>query len=197
MQATGMTPRILVVCTGNVCRSPYIERRLRAGLDSAWGPGAVVVHSAGSGALVGSAMDPGSASLLGTAGLPHEDFIARSLTRDLVADASLVITATRAHRSAVTRLHPRALRTTHALRDLAHIAAGTSLPDRSVDETPASWLGKVVPLLAARRGMEAPLPEDVADVVDPYRRPESVFAEMASQIDACIPPVLTVLCPPR
>ncbi|WP_446740540.1 arsenate reductase/protein-tyrosine-phosphatase family protein [Ornithinimicrobium sp. CNJ-824] len=46
------TGRILVVCTGNVCRSPLVERLLQQGLDERWGPGAFEVRSAGTGALV-------------------------------------------------------------------------------------------------------------------------------------------------
>ena len=50
---------ILVVCTGNICRSPYIERRL-AGLLADTD---AVVTSAGTRALVGAPIEPGSAEL--------------------------------------------------------------------------------------------------------------------------------------
>src|SRR5450759_4050488 len=51
----GDEARILIVCTGNICRSPFIERLLQHELDS---PGngfeqGIIVRSAGTGALVG------------------------------------------------------------------------------------------------------------------------------------------------
>ncbi|GMA87571.1 hypothetical protein GCM10025868_28210 [Angustibacter aerolatus] len=50
--------RVLVVCTGNVCRSPLVERLLRQRL----GTDAVDVSSAGTQALVGEPMtDPAAA----------------------------------------------------------------------------------------------------------------------------------------
>ncbi|HSP60467.1 MAG TPA: low molecular weight phosphatase family protein, partial [Ornithinimicrobium sp.] len=58
------TGRILVVCTGNVCRSPLVERLLQDGLDERWGTGRFVVRSAGTGALVDHPMDERSAEVL-------------------------------------------------------------------------------------------------------------------------------------
>ena len=49
--------RVLTVCTGNICRSPFIERALQAELDRSWGPGVVEVTSAGTGAMVGEPMN--------------------------------------------------------------------------------------------------------------------------------------------
>ncbi len=51
--------RLLTVCTGNVCRSPYAAALLGAGLDWAR-PGAFRVASAGTPALVGRPVDAGS-----------------------------------------------------------------------------------------------------------------------------------------
>ncbi len=61
-------PAILLVCTGNVCRSPYLERRLQAELDRSWGVAAVRVHSAGTDARPGVSMDAEAARRLGDAG---------------------------------------------------------------------------------------------------------------------------------
>lgn len=188
-------PSILVVCTGNVCRSPYIERRLQHELDTTWGAGAVRVHSAGTGALAGHPMDQSSSTLLERLGVRIADFVARDITRDLIAESSLVLTATRAHRTAVTRMHPRALRTTHALRDLAHLAPGVELP--SPDVSPQEWFDTLVPRLAARRGVDAPLAEDQADIVDPFRQGPEVFERMAAEVEAGLPAIMRVLAPQR
>lgn len=190
-------PTILVVCTGNVCRSPYLERRLQASLDASWGREAIRVRSAGTGSLSGRPMEAGSLDLLAAVGLDGGDFIARDVTKDLLSRAALVITAGRAHRSLVTRIYPRGLRVTHALRDLAQLSEGIELPLPTPGIDASGWLDLVVPLLAARRGVEPPLPEGEADIVDPYRQDRAVFDLMAAQIDAALPPLLRVLGRPR
>lgn len=185
-------PTVLVVCTGNVCRSPYLERRLQSELDSSWGRGEITVRSAGTGALVGHPMDPGSLSRLATSGIDGRDFIARAVTKDLVAGACLIITAERRHRQSVTRLHPRSLKTTHALKDLAQLAREINLPATTPTD-PAEWLPRVARLLAARRGVTPPLPPEQADVIDPYRRDDAAFDQMGRQIEDALPHLLRVL----
>ncbi len=124
-------PTILVVCTGNLCRSPYIERRLQAELDRSWGPAAVRVHSAGTDSRPGLPMEVETQRRLQDAGGSGEGFMSTRLTQSLVVDASLIITATRWHRSRVARIHPRALRTAHALRDLGSRPRTPALTTRS------------------------------------------------------------------
>ena len=172
--------RVLVVCTGNVCRSPYIERRMQAALDESWGPGCVLVSSAGTGALAGHPMDPRAEARLARAGLGATGFVARDLTADLVADAALTITATRQHRGVVAQLHPKALSRVHALADLAHLCAGI-----------------VVPWLAQRRGQVPPLSDEQSQITDPYGRDDAAFEEMAADIEAALPAVLRVIGPPQ
>lgn len=58
-----MFQRILVVCTGNICRSPVAEAMLRDAL-----PG-LEVHSAGLGALAGHGVEPTAAALARADGL--------------------------------------------------------------------------------------------------------------------------------
>ena len=65
--------RILIVCTGNICRSPFIERLLQCHLDERR-PGSergIRVRSAGTGALTGSAMDERAAAQLVAYGAVH------------------------------------------------------------------------------------------------------------------------------
>lgn len=188
-------PVILTVCTGNVCRSPYLQRLLQTGLDDSWGVGAVRVTSAGTRALVGRPLDRNASKLLGTVDGDRWAHSARQVTREAVAEASLVITANRDQRGVVAQLHPRALKTTHSLRDLAQLADHLTLP--SVPDPylpdPTQWFSTVIPLLAADRGKRPPLPADQADIHDPYGRAPEAFRRMAEQIRPCVPAVLRVL----
>ena len=52
---------LLVVCVGNICRSPMAEALLR---DALTGPEDIIVESAGLGALVGQAADKHAVELM-------------------------------------------------------------------------------------------------------------------------------------
>ena len=167
-----MTPaRILTVCTGNICRSPFLERALQAELDASWGVGAVVVSSGGTGALAGRGMEDQARTHLEQHGYAADGFVARHLEADLVESADLVLTATRAHIGRVTTLHPRALRRVFAFREFAHLVAAVPPADLSDSAGSArDHVVRVVHLASAERGMHAPLSDVEADIVDPYRR---------------------------
>jgi len=94
--------RILMVCTGNTCRSPLAA----AALAHALGPDRerVSVSSAGTAAEDGSPATPESVDVAAAEGLELEDHQARRLTADLAKDADLVIVMEPSHRGAVERL---------------------------------------------------------------------------------------------
>ncbi|HST63645.1 MAG TPA: hypothetical protein VLM05_00530, partial [Mycobacteriales bacterium] len=117
--------RVLVVCSGNVCRSPLAERLLRARLDQELGAGAglFTVTSAGTTAVVGAPMDPRAAAVARSLGADPDHFRARDLDAEQVIAADLVLTATRQHRGAVLRLHPAAHRYTFTLREFDRLTA--------------------------------------------------------------------------
>jgi len=173
--------QILVVCTGNVCRSPYIERLLADGLAGL----GVEVASAGTRALVGSPMDEGTRRLLARAGVATDDFAARQLTAQLAQDADLVLTATRDHRSSVVRMAPRALRHTHAIADFADLVAQARL-----EPSDGSLIAQLAAGGAARRGEVPVRPAEDAQIVDPYRRGAEVFEQMAAQVAQVVPPII-------
>ena len=196
--------RVLTVCTGNICRSPFLERALQSELDRSWGRGAVQVASGGTGALAGHPMEPQARALLEAQGYAADGFVARDLTPAIVADADLVLTATRAHRGKVMTLHPKAVRYTFTFREFAHLVAGLTDEElrgdggrgaEGVDQA-RDHVARVVKLAAGQRGMGAPLADADADVVDPYRRPVQVFEEMTGQIMAALPAVVRALARP-
>src|SRR3954452_7973623 len=115
---------VLFVCTGNICRSALAERLGRAYLDEALGEDADLVRltSAGTGAVVGSAMHPDSALVLEGLGGQSAGFVARQIEAPAVAEADLVLTMTRQHRRTVLQILPRALNKTFTLREAASIA---------------------------------------------------------------------------
>ena len=77
--------------------------------------------SAGTGALVGAPMDARAADQARACGLEPAMFRARSLTPAMIAEADLVLTATRGHRGRVVTMYPKALPYTFALLDFADL----------------------------------------------------------------------------
>ena len=92
---------ILAVCTGNVCRSPAVERLLASKL----GPTASV-SSAGTHALVGHPISEPMAALLRDGGVEPDAFEARRLSEQMLKEADLILAMTRAQRGLVVELWP-------------------------------------------------------------------------------------------
>lgn len=98
-----MFNRILVVCIGNICRSPLAEAALRQ-----LAPVGVSVQSAGLGALVGQPADPESLRQGQLHGLDLSQHVARQLTPALCAESDLILVMEDEHIDAVCRLSPSA-----------------------------------------------------------------------------------------
>lgn len=97
-----MFDRILVVCVGNICRSPTAEYLLQKDL-----PGKHI-SSAGLGALVGHDMDQQARAVAERSGLECPQHYARQLTRELCHQAELILVMESRHREGVTQLCPEA-----------------------------------------------------------------------------------------
>ncbi|GAB3880267.1 arsenate reductase/protein-tyrosine-phosphatase family protein [Terrabacter terrigena] len=184
---------VLVICTGNVCRSPYIERRLRqllAGTDA-------VVESAGTRALVGSDIEPGSSAALSAVGADVAGFASRQLARAMLDDADIVVTATQQHRGDAVALHPRALRKTFTIGELADLVRGADLA-AAAGEAPADvpWAAVVADVARGRRGLHRARPADESDIYDPYGRGSAAYARMSHEIESLVGVVAEALRPP-
>ncbi len=92
--------RILMICTGNICRSPSAEALLRhrlaeAGLDD-W-----QVASAGTWGLEGHAASAHAVQILGERGMDLTGHRARKVTREMMERADLVLVMTQGHAEAL------------------------------------------------------------------------------------------------
>lgn len=90
---------VLVVCVGNICRSPLAAHLLREGL-----PG-LTVSSAGVGAVIGADMDATARVVAQTRGHMLPEHQARQLTPALCQQADLILVMESKHRDAVTQIH--------------------------------------------------------------------------------------------
>ncbi len=175
---------VLVVCEGNLCRSPLAERLLRARLGDA---SQVRVSSAGTNAVVGAAMDPMAAAELTRLGGDPAGAAGRQLTPELIRDADLVLTATRLQRSYVVGLAPAALKRTFTLLELAVLLderpwtrGGQDPPEdpRVVMALAADWRSTV-----SSRGDALDIPDPIGRSAEVHRTAAEV-ADMATQVIA-------------
>lgn len=173
---------ILLVCTGNVCRSPYLERLLAAAL-----PG-MPVSSAGTMALVGDDIEPRVKATLIERGVNATGFASRQLQPAMAEDADLIISASRDHQRKVLRLAPRAMRRTFTLRELADALAADA-PVHGQD----GGLPAVVARAVALRGRGPARSDEECTVPDPYGKPDDVVTAMSAYVDDALPPIVRAI----
>ncbi|MCU1537403.1 MAG: hypothetical protein JWP82_1754 [Humibacillus sp.] len=185
--------RVLVVCTGNVCRSPYLERRLAALL----GDTDLQVSSAGTRALIGLPIEPGSAGLLEATGGDADGFVSRQLDTTMLADSDLVIAATQRHRAEAVSRQPSVLRRTFTLGELADLLRDADLVAEAADTDPDQpWARRLGEIALRRRGLFRVRPAAESDIPDPYQRGEDAYARMAREIETALLVVGPALRPP-
>jgi protein-tyrosine-phosphatase len=97
------TKSILLVCTGNICRSPLAASLLERALGERAAEG-IRVSSAGTGAWDGAPVSEGAYLVGLERGLDLSGHRARLLTRELVEQADLILTMARHHRARVDEL---------------------------------------------------------------------------------------------
>ena len=91
---------ILIVCVGNICRSPTAERILQKKLPH------INVTSAGLGALADQGIDDRAAEALCSSGYDSENHKARVLNSELVNNSDLVLVMGKGHQAAIMGRYP-------------------------------------------------------------------------------------------
>jgi protein-tyrosine phosphatase len=106
---------ILLVCTGNTCRSPMAEAivrkkvadRLACSIEEIESRG-VIVQSAGVSAVPGARASNEAIDVMSRRGLDLTQHASQPLTASLVQQADVIFTMTRSHLSALLSQHPEA-----------------------------------------------------------------------------------------
>jgi protein-tyrosine phosphatase len=100
-----MIRHILVVCVGNICRSPMAEALLKDALSEHQD---ITIESAGLGALVDHPASEHAVALMQERGLDIRQHRARQITPDMVNEADLVLVMEAGHRRAIDMNEPAA-----------------------------------------------------------------------------------------
>lgn len=202
---------VLMVCTGNICRSPAMERLWAHMFADAVSAG-VQVHSGGTHAHTGEDMQPLMKQRLIAHGAQAEGFVAQQVTAAMVEQADLILTATELQSAYITGEVPAAGDRTFRIRELGGLlqsmdptAFQQSLGERSSDEgspggvspgevsTERDRFSALVPQLIQKRstvpmggggpaGRRERNGGGDLDVVDPYMLGHEVYDETFAQI---------------
>lgn len=168
--------RVLVVCTGNVCRSPIAEGLLRAAFAERLGDGAPAVSSAGTMGWEGSTADPNSIAAAAERGVDISAHVARALSATDLEAADLVLAMSPEHADWVVRADPRAASRTFTLKELVRLVE--ALPEPAGEDL----RGRVEAAAELRAAGFESNRHDL-DVADPLGMPLQSFRAVAWELD--------------
>jgi len=104
---------ILLVCTGNTCRSPMAQALLQEKLREKFkpfftaGPPPAIALSAGTNAASGSGASHEAVQAMRVRGLDLSEHVSRQVNQDLLANSDLILTMTQNHRQALLGRWPQ------------------------------------------------------------------------------------------
>jgi protein-tyrosine phosphatase len=193
-----MGPRVLLVCTANICRSPAAARLLAARLGDS-----ISFGSRGTRAVPGAGMCEISADWVRHHGAdavaPHES---RQLELADIRASTLILTASQRQRAAVIEMRPSAQVRTFTLAQAARIARWRAPAARETGPRPADLPDRLVWFveeLDAHRGTAPhPEPDTADDLPDPHQggRHPDVFAALQAAVDDFCAPLLPAAAMP-
>lgn len=179
--------RVLMVCTGNICRSPMAHRMLEWFVEENGCADHVVVESAGTWATSGFPATVEAVDVLARRGIDLDSHRSQALDPRVLRDADLVVVMTSVHVKELTGVDPEGVGKMRLLKELADLAAAVR------DEDASAGRGSkhaIEALLKAPR----PEPRRALDLDDPIGLPMSAYERCAGEIEAGIRALADVLC---
>lgn len=178
---------VLVLCTGNICRSPIAEAFLRERLAAR---GVVAtVHSAGLLNTGAPANEHGVAVMAGF-GLDLRSHRSRLLTEDMIRGADLVLGMARDHVRQAVVLVPDSWPRAFTIKEL--VRRGAEIGPRKPDETVPEWLARAH---AGREHADLLGEGTDDDVFDPIGYPRAHFKACALELHGLVTALVDLLAP--
>ncbi len=117
-----MIQRVLIICVGNICRSPTAEVLMRQQLSGK----PLQIESAGLAAVVGAPIHAMAEEVLAANGLSAKEHVARQVTQAMISQADLILAMEKRHISALQAIAPHARGKTFLL---GRWEGGVEVPD--------------------------------------------------------------------
>ena len=176
--------KLLIVCTGNLCRSPMASTVLRRVLSER-ACGGIEVASAGTWADSGLHATSEACAVVADRGMDLTPHRSRPLDLAELRTADLVIAMTSVHLREIASLDSESARKTLLLKELAEL---------SFDEPPSGdRRSRLERVLAAKR----PEWRRALDLDDPMGLPRASYERCLDEIERGVDALATVLCPGR
>lgn len=164
-----MFNNILVVCIGNICRSPMAEAQLKKALGDFKQNGCTAVNSAGIHAVIGHKADDTATQLMMAKGLDISQHRACQLNKQMVRKADIILVMELAQKMLIERQEPSAKGKVFRLGEWD----GYDIPDpyrrdskafesalAQIDRGVSQWLKKLYP-----KGLDKSTPDMKADLI--------------------------------
>ena len=118
MTETKRTVDILIVCTGNICRSPMAEGLLKHHVFPEWN-GQLHVHSAGTFGLDGNRAEPNAVQAMAQMGIDIRSHRARSIDPCMIQEADGIVVMEEMHRDYIRAVLPGDAEKVHLLGEFS------------------------------------------------------------------------------
>jgi protein-tyrosine phosphatase len=169
-------PRILLVCTANMCRSPMAHQILVARLREY--DAIAAVRSSGS-LAVGNPATAEAIAAVAQMGLDLSKHQSSVTSMGTLRSADLVITMERRHVRELVELDPTMVwPKTFPLRSLVDRAI--AIGERQTEESFSEWVAR---LHQGRKAAELLVDSRGADIADPIGQPFHVYVDTAKELD--------------
>lgn len=173
--------KILMVCTGNLCRSPMAEGIVRHALERS-GCSEIEVASVGTWAMFGlPAMDEAIETMRGR-GIDIEAHRSRGVDPKELKAADVVIAMTSVHRKEILSIAPEVSDRLILLKELVELGLEGELPTEAE--------ARVARLLGAAR----PKWRRALDLDDPIGKPIGAYQKTAAEIEVAAEVLVGALC---
>jgi protein-tyrosine-phosphatase len=176
--------KVLMVCTGNICRSPMAEVMLQAEVARR-GCDEIEVASAGTWAGFGNPAQPEAREVMVARGIELESHRSRPIDPQELADADLVVAMTSDHARELKQLSDEVGTKMVLMKEFVEM---------EVDDCPSSALDdRLKTLLAGQR----PASRRALDLDDPMGLPVFAYERAAKEIEAGVQRLADLLCGPQ
>jgi len=174
--------KILMVCTGNICRSPMAEVMLvdalsRCGVDD------VEVVSAGTWAGAGQPATREAQQVMRQRGIDLTAHRSQPLTAELLDEADLILAMTSVHAREIAEVSPGAVGRTVLMKELVEMEIEPS-------DAGAARSARLASILGGGR----PEPRRALDLDDPMGLPVGAYERTAEHIEVGVGRLVELLC---